>query len=746
MQDHESKPIDPRVYLRAIWRRKWLLVVPVIAGAVTGFIIGEVLDPIYEAKSTVVMRTQERLSEPLARLVGRSPMEEQLARLQEKVKSHTFLVELVRTLDMADDPAVQRWARRMHEDNPSITVQELAEERVIQFLKTRIAVVRTTENAFQVIARDFEPERATLLAQHITNAFVSSSNREQIEQIRAVHDFSVEQLMLYKDRLDEAEERLQEFQEGRITSDYAENPVNPSTVGRVEMLVSQATIEGDRAASRLSERRQSLSDVSGAFLQDLLDLSSDSLRELMSGLVALERQVAPILITSAQTGPEVTSLYVGIAEQKDRLRDAARALAATVVPEASPQLLDAFAEFKIAEVEVQMVEERRSRLARMVWSYTQGRASAPEQEIELARLIQEVESNRAFYEAFLEQSAAGQITEALEAARAGGRFEVIEPPRRPITPVAPDRPMILVLSILGGTVVGLGAILATEQSDSSFKDLEDIQEFVNLPVLATLPDTDAFRALARREKNMRRTGTRPTGGNSPVIKHIMRETPVTFEFRRMARRLAKARGREPRSVLVTSANRGEGKSTSAACLAITLAKQYPGRTALVECDLRKPRLHRLMEVESRPGLSDALERGHLAESDFKTTSLPNLFVLPCGTRTKEVTRVIEEFASSGVLAELLSRFDHVVFDTAPNVAVPDALMLGGEVDAVVLVVKAGATPREVVTRGITMQSEEKDNVFGLVVNNLEHVLPYYYDYKYYGYATEESENGDADGS
>jgi len=744
MRENEAKQFDLRSYSRALWRRKWLLIVPVIVAGITGYLISVSLSPIYESKSTVTVRMQERLSEPLAKLVGRSPVEEQLSRLQEKVRSRTFLVELVRALNMTDDESVRRWAERMHERDPSVSVDDFAESRVVGFLRDRISIVRSAANVFRVVVRDHDPERATLLAQHITNAFVSASNREQLEEIRSVHDFSVEQLVIYKQKLDEAERRMQEFQEGRITSAPIENPVTPQNVGRVDMLLSQVSVENDRAQERLTDRREILRGIAGAEYTLLGRLESQTLIALTAQLVSLEREVAPVMIRSSSDGPEIASLYVNIADKKAELRSEAKAFLLSSLSDASPQFLDAYAELKVAEAEVAMLDERRMTLTRLLWSYTQGRASEPQEQMEFTRLRQEVESNRALYEAFLEQSAAGQITEALEAARAGGRFEIIEPPTRPVSPVAPNVLMIVVLSVFGGLVVGLGAVLASEQSDTSFKTVSEIKEATGLPVLATLPSAEIFRAIGRREKGLRKNGMTLSGGRSALIRHMLRETPVSFEFRRMARKLPAGGKRMPRSLVVTSSYRGEGKTTVAACLAISLAKHHQGKTVLVDCDLRKPRTHRLMEVSSRPGLSDAVKRGRLDDGDLKATALSNLFVLPCGAQRKDVSQIIDAFPDSCVLSELTARFDHVIIDTAPNVAVPDALLVGGVVDAVVIVVKAGQTPREVVERGVTLQSEERDNIAGIVINNIEHVLPYYYDYKYYGYGpTGSSEEGDS---
>ena len=739
MTEQVTKQVDLRAYLKAVWRRKWLIVIPVVVAVVVGAVTVQMLPPIYEAKSTVVVRVSERLSEPLARLGGSSPIGGQLSRLQGRAKSTSFLVELVRTLDIADDEAIQSWARSEHRKDPSVSLEALAESRAVSYLQPRISVVRTSATGFQVVARDYEPERATLLAQHITNAFVSASNREQLENIRAIHDFSVEQLVIYKQKLDDAERQLQKFQERRISDSPIANPVTAQNVNRVDVLMSQAQVEGDDAAEARADRSATLRFLAPAEYDTLVGLSSAALQSESDQLISLEREVASVLVLSSSGGREVSSLSVSIAENKSQLRAEARELARDSIAGLSMGIVNAYAELKVAEVEESMISERLSILERFMWDYTQGRVSAPEEEMELTRLRQEVENNRALYEAFIEQSAAGQITEALEAVRAGGRFEIIEPPVRPTSPVAPDKPMIILLSLFGGLVVGLGIVLAAEQSDTTFKDIADIEAVLGLPVVATVPEAEIFHSIASREKQMRRGGRKATDGDSMLLRYMVRETPISFEFRRLTRKLTKKNGGDiPKSILVTSSNRGEGKTTTAACLAITLAKHYGRRVVLVDCDLRKPRVHTLMEVTRRPGLADALERGNLLGSDMRATALDNLFVVPTGTRRNEPTWLLESFADSRVMAELLGSFDHVILDTAPNVAVPDALLLSGEVDGVILVLRAGVTPREVIMRGVQLQLEEKENVLGIIVNNLERVLPYYYDYRYYGYGASES--------
>ncbi len=744
MPDQPAQTIDLMALLRVVWRRKWLLIIPVLVAGAAGFGISQTLAPVYEARSTIVAKVQERLSEGLAQIIGRSPAEEQLSRVQEKLKSRTFLLELVRTLDLAEDPAIRAWAEELNAQDPATSVEDLAQGKAVEGLQRRISVHRTSTDGFQVVVRDTDPDRATLLAQHITNAFVSSSNREQLEEIRAVYDFSIEQLVIYQQKLDDVEERLKQYRESQAVSVSIANPVNAANVGRVDILISQATVERDRAGERVNERRSDLMSVAGSAFTRLSTLESDLTTSYTQQLVELEREVASVLVLSTREGSEITTLYVSEVEKKDRYRQEARRLAAAAVPGAGADVVEAFVQYKIAGLEERMISERANVLGRFMRDYTRGRATAAGSQLEVRRLEQEVESTRALYDAFLQQTAAGQITEALEAARAGGRFEVMEPPVRPTAPVAPDKLMILVMSVFGGFVIGLGAILVSEQGDSSFKNIEEIEAAVGSPVLATIPASDVLRGISAREKKakkkLRKKGDLPVTGDSELLRHMVRETAVSFEFRRMARRIARGAGCDiPKSILVTSANRGEGKSTAAASLAITFAKHYGHRTVLVDCDLRKPRAHYLMGVASKPGLSDALERGNLLGTDIKPTKLPNLFVLPCGTRRDQPTWLLESMPGSRVMTELLASFDTVILDTAPNLPVPDAMILGGEVDGVVIVLRAGVTPREVVIRGVRLQKDEKDNVLGVVVNNLERVLPYYYDYRYYGYTADSCE-------
>ena len=222
-----------------------------------------------------------------------------------------------------------------------------------------------------------------------------------------------------------------------------------------------------------------------------------------------------------------------------------------------------------------------------------------------------------------------------------------------------------------------------------------------------------------------------------------RESPIATEFRRLyvrARRLAGDGGM--RTVLVTSARRGEGKTTAAAHLALTAALHGDRAVALIDMDLRRPRVHALFGVPQGPGVAEVLKGRVPAVAAIQDTAVANLKVMTSGRVSGPPAGLLEGGMTGVLLEELRARFDFVVLDAPPVIPVTDPMVIAPRVDATLLVVMAGETPRAVVQRARSVIQDCGARLLGVVVNNLDEVLPYYYDYQYYGYQTEQ-EDGEA---
>jgi capsular exopolysaccharide synthesis family protein len=220
--------------------------------------------------------------------------------------------------------------------------------------------------------------------------------------------------------------------------------------------------------------------------------------------------------------------------------------------------------------------------------------------------------------------------------------------------------------------------------------------------------------------------------NENILETYEPESPVATELRRLYNNLMSLGERQIKSFLMTSSVRSEGKSTMTAYLATTIA-QFPQKKVLViDTDLRRPRQHKLFGLTLQQGLVDCLANGVDPLNVIKATQLENLDVITAGGTTDAPSKLFESEMLSEFFAKVRFYYDIVLVDSAPALAVSDTLFLCAEVEAVVLVVLAGVTPRPVVVRARQALLDARANIVGVAVNNASEALPYYYDYKYYG--------------
>jgi capsular exopolysaccharide synthesis family protein len=232
-----------------------------------------------------------------------------------------------------------------------------------------------------------------------------------------------------------------------------------------------------------------------------------------------------------------------------------------------------------------------------------------------------------------------------------------------------------------------------------------------------------------------------------VIDLFPDESPAGTEFRRLHVRLQRESGSNGLRLLqITSARRGEGKSTTTCYLALTVARHSPTNILLVDCDLRKPRVHEIYGLTQAKGMTD-LMRGILPlKAVIKDTAQPNLKVVTSGRVISGPSKLFQPDVIQRTFAQLCADFPIVIVDSPPLLPVSDPLLLAPEMDGVILVVQAGKTPRQVVRRAKDLLATVEANVLGVVVNNAAEALPYYYDYKYYGYDEEVPRIRDGRGS
>ena len=318
-------------------------------------------------------------------------------------------------------------------------------------------------------------------------------------------------------------------------------------------------------------------------------------------------------------------------------------------------------------------------------------------------------------------------------------IHIVDPAVPPMIPHRPKKAMNLALGLLIGLVLGVGLAFFVEHLDNSIKTPDDIDRYVRLPSLGVIPSAASLQPSSRRRLL---AGSAPDGskrsaaaGPIELITHNDSKSVISEAYRnlRTSVLLSSGKGRPPRILLMTSSQVGEGKTTTAVNVAITLS-QTGGRVVILDCDMRNPRIHKAIGLENNGGMSTYLSGNSELIPLIQKTDVENLFAISAGRIPPNPAELLGSPRMKEGLAQLEEEFDHIVIDSPPVLPVTDARIIGTLVDGVLLVVKGGETPKEAVQRTKRLLQEVHAHLIGVLLNNVDvNSADYHYYSKYYAY-------------
>ena len=220
-------------------------------------------------------------------------------------------------------------------------------------------------------------------------------------------------------------------------------------------------------------------------------------------------------------------------------------------------------------------------------------------------------------------------------------------------------------------------------------------------------------------------GPATLNGYAPELcAHYERGGAIAEDFRGLRTSLLAQYSDERFCVLVTSAEKGEGKTVACLNLALVLAERQERRTVVVDCDLRARRVAKLMRIANAPGVADLLRGAARVEDVLRKTAYPNLFVIPAGEAGKgEVGDLLHRPELQETFNALRRQYDYVLLDTPPVVVAPDACMLGPAVTDALIIVRMYKTRRETVDSAIRLLHAANIKPVGVVLTHRRYYIP-----------------------
>lgn len=302
---------------------------------------------------------------------------------------------------------------------------------------------------------------------------------------------------------------------------------------------------------------------------------------------------------------------------------------------------------------------------------------------------------------------------------------IAEPAWPSNTPVSPKKGLNLLFGCLLGICLAAGLAFFREYLDNSIKDSNDVKRYLELPLLGVIPST-----------NSRGNGF---GQKARYRKFLLLEKKPKAEvleaYRSFRTNLELSHLDTPvNTFLVTSSIEKEGKSTTAANLAISLT-QVGKKVLLVDSDLRRPVFHKVFGIDTKIGLTQILSGECRMEDAVFANAVPNLHIVCGGKIPKNSSELIGSHRMKEFIQTAREKFDVVIFDSPPVKAVTDALVLASQVDGIIFVVQAGETPRSICSDAKSLLERARTRILGVVLNKVDiRTHDYYYHYysRYYG--------------
>ncbi len=342
-------------------------------------------------------------------------------------------------------------------------------------------------------------------------------------------------------------------------------------------------------------------------------------------------------------------------------------------------------------------------------------------------LVNEIDSNRWVYDTLLQKMKEMSINERLE----NSNIRIVDRANMPNAPINIRTERTIFLALFMGIAAGVSLAFFFEYLDNSIKTPEELKQYVRIPFLGFIPKI-VFKALKDAQPE-HIVALAPKSIVSEAYRSL--RTSVTFSAINKTSQISEVpKASAGTTLLVTSAAPSEGKSCTVANLAIAMA-QSGRKTLVVDCDFRKPQVHKIFKVKNEHGFADVLSHFKMrGKIDIKRTNFPNLDVFPCGAIPPNPSELLESPLMKKIIDALATRYDTVLLDSPPINSVTDPIILSRLVNGVVLVIRAGETKRDIVQQATEQLSGAGAHVLGGVINSVDMRKNKYYYYYAYHYA------------
>jgi succinoglycan biosynthesis transport protein ExoP len=688
--------------LRLLRERWWVVVLITLFGGAVGAGMTLLQEPIYQAKLS--LEIQPPAETPLGTrgaVAGESPV----TNIQTEVKVLESLTLRRRVLDVlkrshklstyTPPDRLAKWRKVFGIAPPNSGGDKLA---IIPPFESKVRSFDGTD-VVEILCDSPDPNFSANYANTTAEEFIQLNLESHWGSYQRTSDWLGRQLEGIKRKLEESERQLQVYG-AEHGLQYTDGKISLQSDKLKQLQDELSKAQADRVA------RQSAFEVAMASSADAVPQVIDNARlsAYLSKLTELRRELADLSSIYTPEHYKVASVQAQVAEVETALRN-----------ESDAVLNKIRNEYQAAN--------RREELLLTAYVAQEGVVSREgATAIHYDVLRRDVETNRQLYDSLLQRVKEGSVTSTL----ATNNMHILDSAEPPPEPYKPSIVSNLLKGVGSGLLLVVFAVIAADRINQNLRAPGDVAFHLGVPELGVIPSSESLPSPHSQVPKQSRAGLNGNRDESSqerveLISWQNSNSLLAESFRgTLASILLSANGSRPRVIMVTSAFRGEGKTTMVSNLGIGIG-EINQRILLIDADMRKPRLHQIFELSNSWGLSDLLkERSMLratpVEALARPTKVAGVWVLPSGPGAVSISNLLYSNRMAELLERLRNDFDMILIDTPPMLSIADARILGRLADAAVLVIRAGHTSRSDGQRAKERLIEDGIPVLGVILN------------------------------
>ncbi len=705
---YQEEEIDLKDYLRIIIKRRWLIATILIVLTSIVAIYSFMAEPIYKATAQVLIEKENPKVVDVEEVLGVNTTGRDYYQTQYEIpKSRSLALRVIKALDLEHNKefipkppgvigSIISWFKGIFSKKLPSGPQSKYEKLIDTYLsRLKIEPIRNS----RLVKVSFEAKDPTLAAK-VANAharfYIESSIERKFDASKKAVRFLKKRIKEVRKKLEEAEIALQRYREkeGLASVDFEERQsIILKSLDELNSALNKAKTERIEKESlyreliKVANNPDKIDSLPAVVENPLIQRLKAEYIKLVAEYYKKGKKYGPAHPVMVRLRSEIRSIKKNIAQEVKNIAESIKV------------------EYKIAlenEKEILKAMEEKKKEALLL----------NKKQIQYNVLKREVDVNRSLYKSLLKRLKETGITEDLKMTN----IMIVDHASVPDKPVRPRKGLNIILSIVVGLFLGIFLAFFLEYLDNTIKYPSEVEKELKIPLLGVVGRIEFVGENPKKEE---------------LIIDSESRSHIAESFRTIRTNLSFAAPDVERKIfIVSSALPGEGKTIISSNLAVAFS-QVEKKVLLLDCDLRKPRVHTVFGLERDNGLAEFL--GGTSDPKIKDTRFPNLKIITSGVIPPNPAELLASGKMKAFIEKMRSNFDMIIIDSAPILAAADSIEVAPLTNGLVMVAKAASTPIPSIQTAIDQIMDVGGKVIGCILNNvdLEKEDYYYSHYRYY---------------